>query len=116
METKKRSWVKSITWRLLGLFILGAIAFLLTEDWVKATGISVAFHLVRLVLYYYHERVWQRVQWGKRRSRIELVISPKLATIPIKILAEYYGITEKEAIELVKDAERIRNEIYRGVG
>ena len=67
MDTKKRSWAKSVTWRIVGVVILGAITYLVTWDWGKTTGITVIFHTVRLVLYYVHERLWERFTWGKVR-------------------------------------------------
>jgi len=67
MDTKKRSWAKSITWRLIGVFILGLISYVVTHDWSKTTSITVAFHAIRLVLYYFHERAWEIVSWGRIR-------------------------------------------------
>ncbi len=71
MESSKRSWVKSITWRLLGILILGAITWVFTRDLTVTTGVTLVFHSIRLVLYYYHERLWDRVDWGlKKRSEL----------------------------------------------
>ncbi len=64
-ETRKRSWVKSIGWRLLGIVILGGISWLLTHSWQETTAITVAFHAIRFVLYYFYERAWDRVRWGR---------------------------------------------------
>jgi len=67
MDTKKRSWAKSITWRIAGVIILGAITYAFTRDWGKTTSITVIFHVIRLVLYYFHERLWETVPWGRIR-------------------------------------------------
>lgn len=67
MDTRKRSWVKSITWRLVGVVLLGLVSYLITKDWKAMTKITVLFHGIRVILYYYHERIWQRVSWGKLR-------------------------------------------------
>lgn len=64
VETKKRSWVKSITWRIMGVAILGFIAWLCTGDWTKMTIITATFHAIRFVLYYFHERWWNKIKWG----------------------------------------------------
>ena len=64
METHKRSMVKSITWRIVGVVILSGITWLVTRDWKEMTIITVAFHSIRMVLYYFHERIWLRVKWG----------------------------------------------------
>jgi len=64
-ETKRRSWLKSITWRIIGIFILGAITWFFTHNWEKASLITISFHSIRLVLYYFHERYWDNVEWGR---------------------------------------------------
>ena len=65
MDTKKRSVVKSITWRVIGVIILGIISYLITGNWKEMTIITLLFHGIRLIMYYYHERLWERVSWGK---------------------------------------------------
>jgi uncharacterized membrane protein len=65
MDTKKRSWVKSITWRVFGIILLAAISLMITKDWRAMTTITLLFHGIRLILYYYHERIWERISWGK---------------------------------------------------
>lgn len=67
METHLRSWAKSATWRLVGIVILGGLSYAMTRDWKQTTVITAVFHTLRFVLYYYHERLWARVAWGKRR-------------------------------------------------
>ncbi len=67
MDTRKRSWVKSITWRIAGIFILGAISYGATRNWSETTMITAAFHIIRLILYYFHERLWEVVAWGRVR-------------------------------------------------
>ena len=65
MDTRKRSWVKSVTWRIVGIGILGGITYGLTKDLNQTTVITLLFHTVRFALYYYHERVWDRINWGR---------------------------------------------------
>jgi uncharacterized membrane protein len=63
-EQKKRSLMKSLVWRLIGIFILGYITWLVTSNWEQTTIITVSFHLIRTILYYFHERVWLKIKWG----------------------------------------------------
>ena len=65
MDTPGRSWMKSITWRILGIVLLGVISYAITRDLKDMAVITVIFHGIRVVLYYFHERVWQRVSWGR---------------------------------------------------
>lgn len=71
-ETRRRSWLKSIVWRIIGIAILGGITWLITRSWEQTSVITLFFHTVRLVLYYYHERAWDNVEWGRIKVREDL--------------------------------------------
>lgn len=71
MENRKRSWVKSITWRVLGIVILSAITWVFTRSWQITTTVTALFHAINVVLYYFHERFWDGIDWG-RKKRSEL--------------------------------------------
>lgn len=64
LETRARAWVKSITWRILGTVVLGITSWFTTHSWKEMTIITLIFHGIQLILYYYHERIWERVSWG----------------------------------------------------
>ena len=57
--------MKSITWRILGIVLLGLISYIITRDWQEMAIITAIFHGIRVILYYFHERIWERVSWGK---------------------------------------------------
>jgi len=76
MDTKKRSWAKSIVWRLIGIVLLGLISYLVTGDWKEMSVITILFHGVRVILYYYHERAWEHISWGR--------VKHPLASIPVE--------------------------------
>jgi len=67
MESRKRSWVKSITWRALGIIILGIITWVFTRNWEITTTITGLFHALQLILYYFHERLWDKADWGLKK-------------------------------------------------
>lgn len=68
MESRKRSWVKSVTWRVLGIVILSVITWVVTQNWALTTIVTVLFHGIRVVLYYFHERLWGRIEWGLKNK------------------------------------------------
>ncbi len=76
MNTKKRSWVKAATWRLIAVTVLAAIAYLVTGKWEEVTAITLLYHGIQVAVYYIHERVWERIQWG--------VVKHPLGEIPVK--------------------------------
>ncbi len=73
METHKRSIVKSLTWRVIGIVLLGGIAYAVTHDWREMSIITIIFHSVRMVLYYIHERIWLKVDWGRIRHPLDVI-------------------------------------------
>ncbi len=64
-EQKRRSWLKSLVWRVIGIFVLGGISWAITRNWEQTSVITITFHTIRLVLYYVHERYWDNVEWGR---------------------------------------------------
>lgn len=89
MDTKKRSWAKSIVWRVIGILLLGLIAYLITGDLTEMTLITILFHGIRLVLYYYHERAWERIDWGKMKHPLaEIPVNQPLAPDDMETIVE----------------------------
>lgn len=64
-EKHSRAWVKSIVWRIIGIVILGGISWVITKSWKEMTLITFVFHGIRVVLYYFHERIWEKIRWGR---------------------------------------------------
>ncbi len=75
-ETHTRAWAKSIVWRLLGIVILGGISWIITHSWKEMSMITILFHSVRVVLYYFHERTWEKIHWGR--------INHPLSVLPVR--------------------------------
>ncbi len=66
MDIRKRSIVKAIAWRVIATTTTMTIVFIVTSrlDWAGTIG---ALDLtIKLILYYLHERAWNKVSWGKK--------------------------------------------------
>ena len=72
-ETHTRAWIKSIVWRLFGIAILGAISWIVTRSWREMSLITILFHSIRVVLYYLHERIWERIHWGRIKHPLSIL-------------------------------------------
>lgn len=59
-ELKKRSAVKSVIWRIMGVLILGAVTYFYTRKWVTTSLITAIHHGTFLFVFYVHERIWLR--------------------------------------------------------
>jgi len=65
LDKKLRSLIKSVTYRIIAFVVLMAITWYTTNNLVQTTFISVTFHTIQLFVYYIHERLWERINWGK---------------------------------------------------
>ena len=66
--SRKRSLIKSITWRILASLDTFIIAWLVTGKSSWAGTIAMFEVLTKTFLYYFHERGRNYIWWGKRKS------------------------------------------------
>jgi len=59
-DSKTRSLVKSIIWRIFGVIILAAVTWFYTKSWITTGLVTVIHHVVFLFVFYFHERIWLR--------------------------------------------------------
>lgn len=64
-ESKTRSLAKAISWRITGTIDTFLISWLITGQLALAGGIALTEVITKVFLYWFHERVWNRVKWGK---------------------------------------------------
>ena len=67
MEHHKRSIAKSITWRLFSFVLTVIIILAYTKNIGQALGVGAGIDLTKLVLYYFHERLWNKVHYGRHK-------------------------------------------------
>lgn len=66
MASKKRSLAKSITWRLIAVISTFVIGYAMTDSLGFAASLTIVSNIINFILYYVHERVWLKVNWGVR--------------------------------------------------
>ena len=64
--TKSRSALKAITWRVVGTLETFVLSYFITHKAVTAASIAGFEVLTKTILYYFHERGWNNVQWGRQ--------------------------------------------------
>ena len=89
-EIRRRSIVKALLWRVIGIVWtwVGAYLILLftpekySKASIVATLIVIYHHSTRMVMYYFYERIWSLVSWGKvskqESERLRMTRSAKL--------------------------------------
>lgn len=60
-----RSIVKAISWRILGTLDTILIAWLITGQVAMALSIGSIEVVTKMILYFFHERLWNLIKWGK---------------------------------------------------
>jgi len=65
-DSSKRSLAKTLSWRITGSASTFTIAYLVTGSAGISTGIAVIQMIVNTFLYWFHERVWNKIKWGKK--------------------------------------------------
>ena len=64
-----RSIVKAISWRGTGSLDTFFVTFVITGSFKFAGSIAVTEILTKVVLYYFHERIWSMIPWGRAANR-----------------------------------------------
>ncbi len=66
--SQKRHIAKTVTWRVIASATTFALAWFFFKDdplvTEKATGVAVAETVIKMLLYYFHERAWYRFNFG----------------------------------------------------
>ncbi len=65
-EQHKRSIVKAITFRLVIVVADFVIIVAITHRYDIAFWVIVASNISSTVFYYLHERVWNKINWGRK--------------------------------------------------
>ena len=67
-ESHPRSLVKAISWRALGSIDTFILSLFFTSSAKLAVSIAGTEVVTKILLYYFHERLWALVPWGHGRN------------------------------------------------
>ena len=60
-----RSLAKAVSWRVTGTVDTFVISWIVTGQILLASGIAFTEIMTKIVLFWLHERVWNRIAWGR---------------------------------------------------
>lgn len=63
-ETRRRSIVKALSWRVLASLTTVTLVYLFTDEVALALSLGAVEVIAKMVIYYLHERAWSAVEWG----------------------------------------------------
>jgi uncharacterized membrane protein len=61
----KRSFVKTVTYRIVIVIVVFIIALFVTHKTSSALTITGWNAVLATAIYYFHERLWSRITWGR---------------------------------------------------
>ncbi len=65
-DSKCRSVVKTISWRTLATLTTAIIVYILTGELLLAISVGSIEVIAKIVLYFFHERTWNKIKFGRR--------------------------------------------------
>ena len=68
-ESRLRSLLKAISYRITGSLTTALLILVVTGEWELALAIGAVEPVVKIIVYYLHERAWQAVPRGTIRRR-----------------------------------------------
>ena len=66
MDTHKRSIAKSISFRIVATLATLVLVYIVTGNLALAGIIGGADMISKFIIYYLHERAWEKISWGKK--------------------------------------------------
>ncbi|MBP6931225.1 MAG: DUF2061 domain-containing protein [Candidatus Pacebacteria bacterium] len=64
-EKRERSIAKAVTYRLISILLDSSIAYLVTQSAEKTIIFVIISNVISIMMYFFHERAWNRIHWGK---------------------------------------------------
>lgn len=64
-DKKIRSFAKGISWRVLASLTTVLLVFLFTKEASLSLGIGSFEFSAKIFLFYFHERIWNKIKWGR---------------------------------------------------
>lgn len=68
-ESHSRSVLKALSWRIFGTIATAGLVYIFTRRLVLSLAVGAVEFVSKIGLFWMHERLWDRMAWGKRRVR-----------------------------------------------
>ena len=65
MERKLRSLIKTLVYRAVAVITIASLTWYYTGNAYTVTNIVIIYNVVVWSFYYFHERIWNKIQWGR---------------------------------------------------
>ena len=69
LVSRKRSIVKAITFRIIATITTFLLIYIITGNLGLSSIIGVLDLITKIIIYYFHERAWNKVSWGLKTDK-----------------------------------------------
>ena len=77
MDSTKRTLAKTAVYRGSITVLLFGLLWIFTGNIYETSLVTIVFNVVATIIYYFHERMWGKIQWGNTTETKPLVESLK---------------------------------------
>jgi len=86
-EAHSRTIAKAISWRAIATLTTMTIVFLFTRRIILSLGVGLAEVIAKITFFYLHERIWEKISWGKSRHPLSgLLVKRELEPEDMEII------------------------------
>jgi uncharacterized membrane protein len=68
-DSKKRHIIKTITWRFIGTLDTFILSWIISGNPLVGLKIGFSEVITKMILYYFHERAWYKINYGLTKRR-----------------------------------------------
>ena len=68
-STFERSFFKGMVWEIISFIIVIIAVYLVYGNLTMSIGFSIVLTIIKIPLFFIHERVWKHIRWGKVRDK-----------------------------------------------
>ncbi|WP_255552100.1 adenylyl-sulfate kinase [Roseivirga sp. E12] len=101
-DSRVRHLAKTITWRAVGTVDTVILAWLISGNPMTGFKIGAAEVVTKMVLYYFHERVWYKVNFGLDRRKERKNRQERAEKVSQNIIHQNFKIDSKKRQSLLK--------------
>jgi uncharacterized membrane protein len=67
MDTQARSIAKAVSFRMIATLSTMIVIYAITGSLALANIVGAIDFVTKIIIYYFHERLWEKISWGHTR-------------------------------------------------
>jgi len=95
-NSKLRHLAKTLTWRVIGTIDTMVLAWVISGDPATGLKIGAAEVVTKMILYYFHERAWYKINFGLDRRQERKSRQQRADKVSQNIVHQDFGIDKKK--------------------